>query len=748
MPLGDSPSLSEPAWSRPLDRGLFALFWIALPALAIHSLFAYDIWWQIRAGEWILANGIPITDPFSFGFPGREWIEPRWLWCVLVRVVYSSLGVNFLILGKVFLLVVAFSLLGAAGRGQARWAVLLGMTLALVAGHERFMVRPELLSFAALTVTLLCLQRYKSGGSAWWIYPLPVVQLIWCNAHTLWVLGPTTLWIFVAGELLEGWLAPRLPAGLRRGDPLAALRLRQLAGVALASSVAALFNPYLFKGVLFPFRLLAEISRGHMFSETIAEFRGPFSDYFLAWDYRTLGYLTVIAVSLGGFVLNRRGLSFSRVLLWLAFLFLSIEAQRNVALFGFVAAFVTFLNLGEATRRPEATISRRYLPWVARVAVASFLVVMIPLVASDRFYRSQGSLRRFGFGVSEHRFPVRAMAFVRERGLPTPVLHALGDGGYVLFEGGPESVYVDGRLEVYGSENLERAFRVTWTGEGLEEESDRTGALTVVVRNEIGYRPLLRHLELTDEWAPVYYDHLHLVYLRVAPETAALVERYAFDWRSPVRQEVELPERRASRDWLAGLWSRVPDNHEDERLGSLLAGVGNYRLALEHFEEAHRTDPREIRSRLFLGLFYEALGRDAEAGDLLGSVPEHLLEEIDVHLLAGRIDLWASNPRRAVEHLGKAVGLGAPEPDTSLRLARAAIQADEPTTALEVLEPLARSHAGRVEIRNLLAVTEIALGRPERAVEHFEASLGLDPDQPAVYRKLGQLYGEIGRDPD
>jgi tetratricopeptide (TPR) repeat protein len=742
MSLGDPPSLSEPAWSRPLDRGLFVLFWIALSALAIHRLFAYDIWWQMRAGEWILSNGIPVTDPFSFGFPGREWIEPRWLWCVLVRAVYSSLGVDFLILGKVVLLVVAFSLLGAAGCGQARWTVLLGMTLALVTGHERFMVRPELLSFAALTLTLLCLQRYKSGGSAWWIYPLPVVQLVWCNAHTLWVLGPATLWIFVAGELLEGWLRPRLPAGLYRGDRLAAPRLRQLAGVALASSVAALFNPYLLKGVLFPFRLLVEISRGHMFSETIAEFRGPFSNYFLAWDYRTLAYLTVIIVSLAGFVLNRRGLSFSRALLWLAFLFLSIEAQRNVALFGFVAAFVTILNLGEATS------FRRYLPWVARIAVASFLVVMIPLVASDRFYRSQKSLRQFGFGVSENRFPIRAMAFVRESGLPTPVLHALGDGGYVLFEGGPESVYVDGRLEIYGSENLERAFRVIWTGQGLEEEADRTGARTVVVRNEIGYRPLLRHLELSDEWVPVYYDHLHLVYLRVAPETVALVQRHVLDWQNPARQAVDLPDLPASRDWLAGLWPRVPDNREDERLGSLLAGVGNYRLALEHFEAAHRTDPSEIRSRLFLGLFYEALGRDAEAGELLDSVPGHLLAQIDVHLLAGRISLWASNPRRAVEHFGSAVALGAPEPDTSLGLARAAIQADEPSIALEVLEPLARSLAGRVEIRNLLAVTEIGLGRPEKAIEHFEASLGLDPDQPEVYRKLGELYAQLGRSPD
>ena len=47
---------------------------------------------------------------------------------------------------------------------------------------------------------------------------------------------------------------------------------------------------------------------------------------------------------------------------------------------------------------------------------------------------------------------IRALEFVRESGLPTPVLHDLGDGGYVMFAGGPGSVFVDGRVEIYGAE--------------------------------------------------------------------------------------------------------------------------------------------------------------------------------------------------------------------------------------------------------------------------------------------------------
>jgi hypothetical protein len=738
MPVDPASDSSPAGPARFIDRTLLVGTGLCLLALAIHRLFAYDIWWQIAAGEWITAHGFPSVDPFSYGFPGGEWVEPRWLWCVLVHAVFSTFGVNFLILLKLLLLGISFGLFLRLGRGQPRWAVAAGMVLVLATAYERFAVRPELLSFAALLFVLIVVQRYRGGGSEAWLWVLPVLQLFWSNAHTLWILGPVTLWIVVAAEWVEARLAPRI-AIVGRDDTISGARWRRLTLATAVTTAVTLINPYFLRGVIFPFGLFREISAGHMFSETISELRGPFSSYFFAADFRTFGYLAVIAVSAASFVANRKRLSLSRLALWASYLFLSIEAWRNVSLFGFVAGAIVMLNLGDAARAAAGKPAASVVAWGVRAVVGLFVLVMIPLVVTDRFHRSQLSHKRFGFGITNHRFPIRALAFVRQEGLPLPVMHALGDGGYVLFEGGPGSAYADGRLEVYDSKDMEFAFQVTWSGEGLEQEADRTGVRVVLVRNDIGYRPLLRHLERNPEWVPVYFDHLHLVYLRAGPDTAPLVERLAFDWSDPVFRSVSIPRSLDARDWLAGFGPRLPDAFADERLGSLFAGVGNYDLAFKHFESAYRTDPDDERTRMLLALFYEALGRGGEAASLNAGLPESFRQEPGVHVLGGRIALWASNPRLAVEHFLEARDLGSPEPEASLRLARAAMVADAPDLADATLSDLARTHPELTDVWNLLAVHELRKGRPWIAVEHFERSLAIDPDQAEVRRRLEEI---------
>ena len=738
MPVATSSDPSPKGPTPAIDRLLLVGIGLCLLALAIHRLFAYDIWGQIAVGRWIASNGMPSIDPFSYGFPGREWIEPRWMWCVLAFGVFTTFGVNGLILLKVVLLALAFGLFLRLGREQPLWAVVAGMTVVLVASHERFVVRPELLSFAALIFLLLAIERYRRGGSERWLWALPVLQLVWCNAHTLWILGPATLWIVVVAEWIEARLAPRFRI-LGRDDTIAGVRWTRMATAAVVTSVVTLMTPYFLRGVLFPFGLFREISAGHMFSETISEIRSPFSSYFFAADFGTIGYLAVVAVSAASFIANRKRLSLSRLALWAAFLFLSVEAWRNISLFGWVAGVAIMLNLGEAARARAGRPATAVAAWGVRVVVGVFVLAMIPLVVTDRFHRSQMSHKRFGFGISDHRFPIRALAFVREAGLPAPVLHALGDGGYVMFEGGPGSAYADGRLEVYGSENLEDAFQVTWTGEGLEQETERTGVRVVLVRNDIGYRPLLRYLDSRPEWVPVYYDHLHLVYLHVGPETEALVERLAFEWSDPPVRSIPIPRSLDAPDWFAGPWGGRPDTFADERLGSLFAGVGNYDRALTHFEAAYRQDSSEARTKMFLALFYEALGRADEAASMRADVPKSFMQEPGVHVLAGRIALWASNPGLAVEHFRTARVLGSPEPEASLRLARTAMLAEEIDLAVGTLDELERTHPDLADVWNLRAVHELRLGRPWIAVEHFERSLAIDPNQEQVRRRLEEI---------
>ncbi|HTF37828.1 MAG TPA: hypothetical protein VK651_05930, partial [Blastocatellia bacterium] len=504
-----------------VDRIVPVLLVVSVACFAVHRIVAHDIWWQLATGEWVLANGFPRTDPFSYFAPDRPWIEMRWLYCVVLHLIHRAFGLNALILAKTALLIVTFALLWWLIPGRRRWAASFGVACALAIAHTRFQIRPELVTYLLLVVTLLCVYRYKSSGNRRWIYSLLVVQVVWTNTHTLFILGPAVLWIFVVCE----WVEARLPFGPFRREParLTMDRLRAVAAVAALATAACLVNPYFLEGALFPLQLFREIRYGNLLDELIDEFRSPFE--LAGPTYFFLSYLVVAAVSAASFWANRRRASLSLLGIWAAFLYLSTLAQRNLSLFGIVAGLTVAANLNQADEAGD--LGGRVaglVPWAARAASLLFVLVMVPAVASDAYYRRTDTAKRFGFGVAEHRFPIRAMAFVRREGLPVPVLNSLGDGGYVLFEGGPKSVFVDGRLEVYGGEIIREALKLLSTGEGVDALADRLGIATAVVRytQEPG---LLQTLARSPDWVPVYFDEGHVVFLRASPATRELAER-------------------------------------------------------------------------------------------------------------------------------------------------------------------------------------------------------------------------------
>jgi tetratricopeptide (TPR) repeat protein len=614
------------------------------------------------------------------------------------------------------------------------------LVLALAAGHDRFMVRPELLSFAGLTLTLLCLHRYKNGAIGRWIYALPVIQLLWCNAHTLWILGLAAQWIFVASEFAEGSLSRYLPGLFRRDDILSGRRLWVLFRVACLSSITALVTPYFLKGLKFPFLLFTEIGSEHLLGRVIQEFQSPISFLFFRWDYRTLGYLVVIAISAISFLLNLKRLSLGRLALWVAFLALSVKAQRNIALFGFIAAFATILNLTEYDNISKGRRMKVLLPRLAAGLVAVYTLLMIPLAASDYFYRGQRWPERFGFGLSDRKYPVRALEFMRSNELPTPVLHSLEDGGYILFKHGESSSYVDGRLEVYGTDVLEKALRHTLAGEELSEEASRTGAKTFLIGHK--HNRLLMALEIDPDWIPVYFDHLHRIYLRITPETQDLVERLAFNWAEPREYKLERPREIAPKDWLEGWWPKVKDSFQMERLGTLFAGVGNYSKALEYFERAVKLNPRDERSCLFLGIFYRALGRDAEASKLLGRTSQEYLDQTDVNTLAGEIHLWAGKPAAAVEYFQRVIEREGFTLQHARRLARAAMHARRYDLAESSLRRMIELDPASTDAWNSFGLLMLLQNRQDEAIRNFKISIGIDPDQPEIQQKLDSLLEE------
>ena len=723
-----------------VDRIVPVLLFAAVACFAVHKIVAHDVWWQLATGKWVLANGFPRNDPFSYFAPDRPWIEMRWLYCVTIHLIHTAFGLNALILGKTALLIATFALLWRLIPGPRRWAASFGVACALAIAHTRFQIRPELVTYLLLVVTLLCVYRYKATGNRRWIYSVLFVQIVWTNTHTLFVLGPAVLWIFVGCE----WLEARFSFGSFRREParLSMDRLRPIAAVAALATAACLVNPYFLEGALFPLQLLREIRSGNVLDELIDEFRSPFE--LAGPTYFFISYLVVAVVSAASFWANRRRASLSLLGIWAAFLYLSVLAQRNLSLFGIVAGITVAANLNQADEAGHlGGRLGRAVPWAARAASLLFVLVMVPVVASDAYYRRTDTAKLFGFGVAEHRFPIRAMAFVRREGLPVPVLNSLGDGGYIVFEGGPKSVFVDGRLEVYGGEIIREALKLLSTGEGVDALADRLGIATVVVRHT--HEPgLLQTLARSPEWVPVYFDEGHVVFLRASPATRDLAERLRIDWQQPVAREVPVPPELAPPDWLAGLWPKVAVERDQVSLGQLFVAVGNLAEAQKQFEEAVSRDPGEETANLYLGLIYRATGREAEAAGRLARAGSRVLERVAVQLLAGSIFERAGSAVAAVDAYQRAVSLGERSLSAYSGLARAGLAANRPDVARGALLEIVRITPNDPVAWNNLGVLATRTGSPQDALRYFETSLHLNPNQPAVLNQVGVLRLEGG----
>lgn len=723
---------------RLLDRLAPVLVFACLLVLALRKLSAADLWTTLRCGEWILANGVPHTDPFSFATPGQPWIEMRWLSMVLAHWTFGLGGVNALILAKVVLLLGCFAIVWRLG-AEHRWAACTGIMTAVLIMQNRFLVRSELFSYLFLAGNVLCLERFRRGASGRWLVALPILQVLWVNLHTLFALGPVVQWIFVVSETGARWLPGRARA---EGAVLAVSRLRLAALAALASSLACLANPYFLEGALLPFALFGEIRSQHYFSQIVSELASPFS--LAGVNHYFMAYVLVAAVAMLSFLLDWRRCPVGRLAIWGATLYLSCLAVRNLGLFGLVSGLAIATNLDEfAGAAPPGGTLVRVVAGTARGYVLVACAALIPFFASDAFYLYTNHPARFGLGLAPGRFPVAAMEFVREHDLPRPVLCKLSEGGYVMFREGERSVIFDGRLEVYGEENVDRAVRLTTLGENWRELTQRWGISTALIHHP-GSPGMVGFLQGLPDWVPVYFDESHVVFVRMDERTPDRLRSLAIDWRRPVRREVAIPASLRPRDWLAGLWPRLPDSGGPRALGDLLLRLGGLDGARSSFEEALAIDPGDATSALYLGLIYKGLGREAEARRLLDSVPLEAFGAPGIIELSGWIFQQCGRPELALEAYQRALEHGTGDPQLLRNLARAAANEGDFAAAREALERLVEAAPDDAFAWSMLGQVAQRTGDPHAARAAYERSLELRPNQAVLLRELGRLQLEQG----
>jgi len=446
-----------------------------------------DVWWHLAVGEEILATGQwPTQDTYSYTAAGNEWIAYEWLGEVALAQVaswggFTSLTIFLILLCSLFLLLVYRYAYLVTGHSKAAF---LATALVWPLSAVVYTLRPQLLGYVFLTLTLVCLESFRRGGRKA-IWALPLVFLVWVNTHGTFIFG-----LFLLGWF---WLSSlvRFERGGLKSEPLAPKDRRLLLAVLVACVLVLFLTPYGARIAAYPFQmaLLQPTNFANIVEWQPVPFELVLGKYFLLL---LLAFLGLQLVRPATFRLFDTGLFFLT-------LYMACVHRRFLVFFAIAFAPLLATQLS-AWLTPYQQARDKYA-----LNVALLLLALIGMVG---YFPGPEKMEE----VVAKRFPRDAVAYLQENPVPGPMLNHYAFGGYLIWARRPHpQVFVDGRVDFYEYSGV--------FGDYLNITRLAPNTLFLLRKYKVQAcllersAPLATFLAALPEWEQVFSDEVSVVYV-------------------------------------------------------------------------------------------------------------------------------------------------------------------------------------------------------------------------------------------
>lgn len=711
-----------PGWAPHVSVALLGVLFVCL---AVNQIADFDFWWLLSTGRYVAERGIPRADVFSFASEGRPWVELRWLFCLGLYGAVSLLGYTGANAIKVGLLAL---LAWISAKTPTRLPLVGGIalgSLSLLAISPRMILRPELASYLlfALFLFLLVRSRRSSPKTLLW---LPLLQVVWVNAHTIFVMGPLLVGAFLAAGLWE-WAK-------NRDDESVKERLRYGTFALIGCLLAALVNPYGAGSYAFAWQIFGEM-RHSLYANSIAELRGPFELGLGFVSIRAFLALVVVVALLTLATLRRTDLFL--LLVALAMGYVSFSSVRNIPFF-VLAAF----PLGIHGIQQIATGSRLYdlLHWLRYpVAGAAVLVSLYYswAFATNREQVKEGLPNLFGLGLAEHHFAEGAAQYLDQAGLEGKIFATMDVSPILIFH--RRQTLFDPRLEVHGEELYKRYIQI-------EDEpakfqlGEQTYGYTIAVCNLRS--PTVRTLFQVPNWHLVYFDEAAAVFVNTAVHSNVQpMDRQAVAQRvAEIREEMQSP-----RPWEGlGFFQQAESPLPYLAVAMFLNAAGLPNEALPFAQDAVAAKPFDAGLRaVYAGLLGQTDQREAareEYEEALRLDPQNFFALQGL----GRLLLQGGEAERAEEMFRKAIAVAPDDASAWFDLAGALMQQQDLPGASEALLKATELDPNNADYRYALGVVYAGREMFSLAYEQLQQALELKPDDFNILVTLGEVAFRIG----
>ena len=439
--------------------------------MAARSPLDTDMWWHLRAGEWMVQNGQPLVeDIFSLTRSGSAWINHSWLSEIILYLFFKTggaLGLSFLTAG---LAVLSMGFIYYQMEGSPLFRAFILILVSTVAAPV-WSPRPQMFTLVMLAATELLLYRYRRRETQkiWLLIPL---FILWSNLHGGYVLGIILIAAVIAGSMVDNFIG-------YTSDALNKKELLTLGGWTGAAWLSVAINPNGTATWLIPFKTVGVTS----LQNHISEWASPDFHQIAQWPFVIVVLLIILAVGNAP-----RRLNSTNFVIMSVFTALTLAARRNFGPFALISAPILTSSLIPAMaawqnqilntswgkwiknklERPQATPdslanARRWINLILIILLVLAGLAKLILVSSEKILNQ----------AEAQIFPVAAVEWIQENHPTGNMISSYDWGGYLQWNLREYPVFIDGRTDLYDDEIIQDWLRVVEAESGWQSVIDR-----------------------------------------------------------------------------------------------------------------------------------------------------------------------------------------------------------------------------------------------------------------------------------
>ena len=506
-PLSQSPCPSQARLATTLPtRLLCALFLTSILSFAwlrfSDNTVDNDLWGHVLYGQRILASG-DWTPPETLSWTayGLPWYNHELLAEVVMGWIHAHAGGSGLWL---YMMLMSGLTVGLALTGDSKadhwqkmvaWA-LFGASVNFIA--LGFAVRPQLFTALALVVLLRLLRGLSDGRNGLALF-IPVLVVVWVNAHGGVLAGILCLGVMVGTETVFPLVPTRFVKGWH-AEALSHRALLRLWGLLLCSLGALLVNPWGYKLVTWTVDSL-QLARVELHEWQAMDF-----------TWANLPFFVVVLMTFLGWAGSQKPRLAWQALILLMLAFMALMQQRHAPLFGLANLLFTPSHLADTLKRlrPRCASLIELLSLRGSQVICSILLCFATLL-SLRLSISAPKEHPFTLEVENNCYPVAAIAFIKQHRLYANTLTFFDWGQHVLWELPLNPVSFDGRLDTVYPKSVMDEHWALYRGERMDQNVRWEEAELALLPTESGGQRLL----LKNGWRLVYQDPLASILVRL-----------------------------------------------------------------------------------------------------------------------------------------------------------------------------------------------------------------------------------------